>query len=235
LFLIPVSATDSAQDADETATACRQDLSVVTDTLRIDCPVWTLICGLEFLAGFPEFVLPLDAETRMLPIGRSFPFLPDLSRDEIANLIEKGVRWISDVVFPAEVYKLLHVETPTTGPKLKVVGDNVQLFRLLSEVRDRQKLLGQILVRGFIQGPAEPAMLGGCYLAGTGLEPSTEQAFVPGVFLRLLQNHELVSWRPEVVAEDESAHRWANFGYTALGIITTLCLCWVGYTVVSQW
>jgi hypothetical protein len=44
-----------------------------------------------------------------------------------------------------------------------------------------------------------------------------------------------VSWRPEVVAEDEAAHRLTNFGYTTLGIITTLCLLWVGYSVIAQW
>jgi hypothetical protein len=236
LFLIPVTATDNAEDADEAARSCKDDLATASEVLQVRCPVIALVCGLDQLSGFRNFIEPLPEETRRRRFGRSFPLLPDIKPESLPEVLESGVRWMGNTLFPAQIYRLLRIETPQHPERSEVVQENVQLFLLLSEIRERQKHLGQILVRGFAQGPRGPAMFGGCYLAGTGHDPIREQAFITDVLLRLLEEQEYVSWTPEVFAEEAALNRLTNIGYVVLGILATLGVLGLGYSMfAAKW
>jgi hypothetical protein len=41
---------------------------------------------------------------------------------------------------------------------------------------------------------------------------------VAGVFRRLKQCEDVVSWTPEAFAEEEHARRWTQYGYVALAV-----------------
>jgi hypothetical protein len=191
----------------------------------------------------------LPPDTRLRRFGRSFPLVPDFEErsDQPATdskgrpkagknhkeMIESGMRWISNTYFPALVYPLLGIEKPGGGDRAGVIRANLQLVLLLSEIRDRQKHLSQILVRAFAKGPRGPTMFGGCYFAATGGDPSREQAFVQGVLLLLLSQQEFVSWTPEVFAEESDLDRQVRVGYTAIGLLSALIVAVLGYLIFA--
>jgi hypothetical protein len=59
-------------------------------------------------------------------------------------------------------------------------------------------------------------LFGGCYLTGTGQKPN-RQAFVTGVFQRLIDDQAAVAWSRKAYADDRKAWRMTQIGY---GIIT---------------
>jgi len=246
LFLIPLSATDRADAADVTARACREDFTTAIETLQVECPVFALVCGFEQLPGFCEYVKSLPPEMRPRRFGRSFPLLPDFEGKtdptasdvkklpkSVKETIESGMRFMSDSTFPSQVYPLLAIEKAGNGNRTEVCRVNLQLVLLLAEIRERQKRLSQLLVRGFVKLERGPAMLGGCYLAATGRDPTCEQAFVRDVLTKPLEQQEFVSWTPEVFAEEASLNRVATLGYVVIGIVF-LGLALLAYSIVSR-
>ncbi len=89
-------------------------------------------------------------------------------------------------------------------------------------MRDRQHRLGGILKRGILREAAANSLFGGCYLAATGRDARSEQAFVGGVFPLLLDNQNFVSWTPTALSEDGSYQRWAGFGYAGLAAVAVV-------------
>ena len=67
--------------------------------------------------------------------------------------------------------------------------------------------------------PGDKLLFGGCYLAGTGENPETEQAFAPGVLARLMEMQDDVSWTEEALQEDARFLRRAATLKTILGLV----------------
>jgi hypothetical protein len=96
------------------------------------------------------------------------------------------------------------------------LGANVRLFRLLRAGRERLRLLGRVAAHGVLAGEAGPPLLGGCYVAGTGADAAGEQAFLAGVFRRLVEHQNFVTWTEEAVREDAEYLWWTRAGYLGL-------------------
>ncbi len=227
-FLLPLAATDTNSDAKETATLCRLELKAIQESLRLDFPILAVMCDLELLPGGRYMIERVPDAIRDRALGRSFPLVPDLDENEYLNMLERGVEWISSVLFPTIVYNLFADKVPD---KLHDVGSgrrresvNAQLFQLLIDLRRRQRRLTRLLTMGIAAATHRPPMLSGLYLAGTGFDPDREQAFVPGLFRLLIENQNFVSWEPEVLSEEANYQRWTAIGYLTLIVFITITL-----------
>ena len=58
-------------------------------------------------------------------------------------------------------------------------------------------------------------LFGGCYLTGTGDKPN-RQAFVTGVFQRMVDDQASVAWTKQAYADDRRAWRVTQIGYAAI-------------------
>jgi hypothetical protein len=108
--------------------------------------------------------------------------------------------------------------------RIFVPVNNRKLFQFLHEVHDRGPRLGRVLGRGLpadgrAADPVEAMPLaGGCYLVATGRQ-QTEQAFVPGVFQRLLESENTIRWSERHLAEDARFRRLATAGYVVILLV----------------
>lgn len=218
MVLLPFAATDQEEDATQTGLLCQQELAAARSVLQVNCPVIALVCDLEMTPGFREFVERFPADQRQRRLGQRFPLVPDLEEKDVPAMIEGGVAWMSQAMLPNWIYKLFRLETPGKDDLAAAVRGNTQLYRLLGEVRERYKRLSRILVRGLIREDGRPTLFGGCYIGGTGRDAPREQAFVPGVFRRLIDNQNYVAWTDEAWQEDAASQQWTTYGYTALAI-----------------
>ena len=111
------------------------------------------------------------------------------------------------------------------------VDVNSRLFQLFDEMHERSGRLGRILTAIVSsKAPPAPLLFGGCYLAGTGTDAATEQAFVQGLLTeRLLETEELVFWTAQAQAEDAAYRRWVNLGWAALAVVVVAALAVTAY------
>jgi hypothetical protein len=230
MVVVPAAATDSDEDASQTGSLCHQDLTAARAVFRVHCPIIALVGDLETVPGFSDFILRFPERERQRRVGQRFPYLPDLEGSTLEGKIEEVGYWICHQLIPSWVYKLFRVERPGTDSLENAVGGNVQLYKFLGQMRERQKRLSRVLARGILTNGNDPVLFGGCYLGGTGRNPR-EQAFVEGVFQRLIQDQEFVSWTDEAVAEDLNYHRITRYGYLGLVVFVVL-LAVVGYFIL---
>lgn len=232
LLLVPLAATDNANDASETGEAARRDIHVARESLQLDCPVIAVLCDAERLPGFVElarhFPETTGGPTRVL--GQHFPVLPDLPAEQIPGLIEGGMGWVANDLLPLVVGRLWRREGEEgVLDRTSAIRSNLRLYGLLAEGRERLPRFGRLAARATTRDEGPP-LLAGCYLAGTGPD-EREQAFLPGVLRKLLEHQNDVAWSPQALAED-AAYRWyAGAGYVLLlaliaGVVTLLVLWW---------
>ena len=155
------------------------------------------------------------AADRLLGLG-------DLSA--VPALLENAVRWIAHKLLPAQVTSLWQVGSAGGPTGDETLRGNIQLYQLLRQVRERQSRLARILAHAVLADESQPAMLGGCYLAATGPNLRSEQAFIPGVFRRLVESQDLVSWTPELLRQEARYGRWASAGFITLALLVVLSL-----------
>jgi hypothetical protein len=208
LLLMPISATDPTGDPDEFSRSANLDLGVMFDAFNVRCPVLVLIADLEKLPGFDVMISRLQPADRGRRMGQRFPLVPDRRPPDLGGMIDGGIEGICQTLFPSLIYKLLREAPPTALPK-DTVDDNAALVRFLTEVRDREDRLSRLL-RSSIPAFDEPLLFGGCYLAGTGSEPTAGQAFVSGVFKRMIMDQDRVSWTADAIESDTSYRRLAH-------------------------
>ena len=217
LLLIPVDATNTEQSASLAGQLCRRDLDAVRRSMQVRCPIFALVCDLENVPGFRELIGRLPDDQKRRRMGQRFPFIPDVDRASLPARMEDAIRWIAHRLLPAQVTTLWQVETATGQAATDALRANVRLYELLQQVRERHPRLARIIAHAVLADESQPAMLGGCYLAGTGPNPRSEQAFIPGVFRRLVESQDLVSWTPELLAREARYARWARIGLITLG------------------
>ena len=198
---------------------------------QVDCPVFALFADLERVPGFTEFIECFPKDQRQRRIGQHFPLVPDLDPAKISRAIEGSARWICTALMPTLIFKFLHLESSGRETASDAVRANYRLVQLMSQLRDREKRLGLILTRANESTEQAPTFFGGCYLGAAGRDATREQAFVSGVFRRLIENQSYVSWTENVLLDEEHAQKWTRLGYAALGgfaalLVVVVALVW---------
>lgn len=222
LILVPFAATDSDEQAAAAGSLCRLDLAATRAAAGVYCPALLLVTNMESAAGFREFVKRFPAEQRQRRLGQRFPLAPDLSASDTASMVSQSTEWVCHSMFPNWIYKLFRLERSAADDAATVTEGNVELYRLMSEMRLRQKRLGQLTVRAVQPEDGGPPLFGGCYVAATGNDPANDQAFVPGVFRRLLENQNYLCWTETALEEDAAQLRWTTLGYVGIALVAAL-------------
>ncbi len=211
LILVPYLSTLDDESASQAATACRYDMTSVFRAFRVQCPVFALVCNMEQSEGFRQFVGRLPTPEKISRLGQKFPLCPDLDEREVAEMVEQGMGWLSDALLPSLVYNLFRLEGPVPDRRSplsieEATEGNVRLYEFLGQVRNQRQRLAKMLTRGLLLDTGGFYHFGGVYLAGTG---SQMRAFLSGVFGRLLENQNYVSWAPEAIAADRRYRVWS--------------------------
>jgi IcmF-related N-terminal domain len=231
MLLVPFGSTDTDHDAQQTGEIIQRDLATVQRGLRVHCPLFALVCDLETLPGFREFIKRLPAKDRERRLGQRFPLAPDLNGDALLELVDSSVQWLCGSLLRDWVFKLFRVEVPGKDEQAAAVAGNTNLYLLLDELRERQKRLSRVLSVAMARQATGPLLFGGCYLGGTGHDPEREQALVAGLFRRLLENQDYVTWTDQALASDANAQRVASIGYGVLAGAAAVVLVIVGLLV----
>jgi type VI secretion system protein ImpL len=232
LLVVPLAATDTDEDADQTGAVCRHDLTAVREAVQVHCPVLALVSDLENLPGFDDLVhyFP-DAAQRERFLGRQFPLVPHLEPADVPGMLAGGIHWLCLTLFPTVVYKLYRLETPGREETEDVVRGNARLFQFLGQLRQRAPHLSRLLTRAVAGQPRGLLLFGGCYLAATGPDTAHGQAFVSGVFRQLVEYQNYVSWTADAL-DDEAGYRWlTRLGYLGIvvlfaALLTLVVLIW---------
>jgi hypothetical protein len=242
LLLIPFAGTDSDQDATDTADVIQRDLAVTRSALKVHCPLFAMLCDLESAPGFSELLQRFGAKERLQRVGQRCPLAPDLKEGAarsgfggpMADMLDSLARWVSRSVVPGWVYKKFQLEKKAEDDPLAITHANSRLFLLVDEMRERQRRLGLILARGLGGvGNGGPLLFGGLYLAATGNTDATQQAFVAGVFSRLLEGQSTVYWTDQTRAEEATYERWITIGWAAVGCLVLGVVALVWFSVKS--
>jgi hypothetical protein len=237
LLLVPFAATDTDQDAVDTGSTCRHDLAIARRVLQVSCPTLAVVCDLETAPGFDEFLERFPDRQRLQRVGQRAPLFPLLGGGNGRSadtgkaqeeMLASLARWICGAVVPGWVYKHFGLEPPRGSPVEEVRG-NGQLFLFMHQLRERQRRLGTLLSRGLVSEDGEPPLFGGCYLAATGPDAGREQAFVAGVFRRLADEENNVSWTGRALEEEAAYQRWIGLGYACLAGLALLAVLFVAY------
>jgi hypothetical protein len=221
LFLIPVGGAASDSDASLTGEICQRDLATARAALQMDCPVFTLVCDMETVAGFREFRASFAAEELNGRLGQSYPFVPDVRDGEAATSIDKSIQWIGDATIPGWVYKFFQVEkTASREEAAEAVRKNARLYHFLGTIRERIRRLSRIITHGLLKQENAQPMFPGCYLAGTG-RAEADQAFAAGVFRRLLREdaQNAVAWTQQALDQEAEYQRMLTIGYIVLAVL----------------
>jgi hypothetical protein len=221
VFLVPFSATDSDDLAHQTSEICQRDFRAARDVLKVNCPVFAMVCDMESVTGFRDFIERIvPKEDLKRRFGRSFPLVPDLEEGRaLADMIEAGVDYVCTSLVPNRVYQTFSLEAPGRNDLAAATKGNVRLYQLLYQMRDRQKRFRRIVSRWTTTPQSGPYLFAGCYLAGTGENAARDQAFVAGVFDRLIREQNWISWTQEALDEEAHFQTWTTRGYFILGVI----------------
>lgn len=222
LLIVPITAADPNQSSAQFATLCRTDLNTAFDVFRLRCPILVLVTDIDKLPGFPEMIERLPSKQLRRRVGQRFPLVPDVAEDQVESKIRSAIDWISETVLPGMVYALFRTETPGGEGVTDVLQGNSAILTFLTELREREAKLVELISSSCLTHADEPFLFGGCYLAGTGNDPATQQAFAEGVFKRLVEDQDLVSWTAEALHEDGRDHQRARVMSILLGTVITL-------------
>src|SRR5262249_62091095 len=108
--LVRVGAAVSEVDTSQTASACQLDLATARAALQVLCPVFALVCDVEQVAGFHEFLGRLPEAQRGARLGQALPLLPDLDAPDVGPMVAGGVDWVCSGLLQGLVGNLYRVE-----------------------------------------------------------------------------------------------------------------------------
>jgi hypothetical protein len=203
LTVIPFKAIDvPGREAEEVERVVRTDLAIIQRELEVRCPVTLLIGNLEQEAGFRELVRRVGRERAFVQrFGRGFDVRALPTPADLTVLCEHVCGAVEDWVY------MLFRETGSLSRP-----GNLALYALLCKIRCTFKYrLADLLAKGFGYDPqrypgAEPILFSGCYLAATG-NTEDRQAFVKGVFEKLLEEQESLEWTSGAL-RTHTRYRW---------------------------
>ncbi len=223
VILIPFAATCDDARTKEAASLCNRDLAAARESLAVNCPIFAVVCDFEHAFGFREFLEFYPEGQRRRLLGQTWPLTPELDAQGRVRMIEKGVQWISEVLFPSLVYKNWKLESIEGGDAIEATARNINLYRFLWDQRARGERLARILTRSVsLQSGATP-MLGACGFVATGRDLVREQGFASAFFRMLAENQNHLEWMTDALELDRSYHRWTRLGYIGLGV-AIMCL-----------
>ena len=208
--MLPCTLADPGTPIADICSATKADLSDTFETLRMRCPVLFLISDLDQLPGFTEVVERLPSNQRNNRMGQRFPLVPDLDPDDVADRIKDSAAWVGTSLFPTMVNSLFQVEAPGGEDLPDVLRANSQLCRFLTAMRNRRERFSQLVKDSIPSMPDEPILYRGCYLAGTGPDPATQQAFAPGIFMLQIKQQDNVTWTEAALRQDAAFLRLAR-------------------------
>jgi hypothetical protein len=226
LVLVPWAAGESENVAQVVARELANNLGMARSTMQLHYPTIAAICDIEVARGFGQFRNAFSPEQLKQRIGQRIPLVPVRTENtpETPTLIRWGIHWIAHAIVPVWVLGALRFDDQTH--RQEGAHPNRDLYLLLREVQRRVPRFATILSRMPIgKNEAESSedlealpLFGGCYLTGTGDKPN-RQAFVTGVFQRLVDDQAAVAWSRQAYAEDRSAWRLTQFGYAGIGVV----------------
>jgi hypothetical protein len=228
LLLLPLASTGGTtrnQLALDTGVVCRADLATVCDVFQLHVPTFVLLCDLQKVSGFKEFLSDFTAEERRQNrIGQRVPLIPRFPGDnEGAGRVERVRKMLNSLatrvcgpVVLTWVYKRFNVEAATGQPDLAAVErHNGRLFQFFDSVHGHKDGLAVVLKEALTGAddpeggrPTElPIRFGGLYLGWTG-SSDAQQAFYAAVLERLYDEQKHVSWTQEVLEREEYYKGW---------------------------
>lgn len=220
LILAPLAATDNDADAHQTGLVIQRDVRAARESLRVRCPIETMLCDLERLPGFLDLMGQFTQERqRQQLLGRTFPLVPQVEPEQFPKMISGGLEWLCQTMLPSVVYQFLQAETAGAGGAEETLRRNGRLVQLLGELRDRQPRWSHILTQGVTVQEKQTPLLGGAFLCATGPDAAREQAFVHDVFSLLVENQNYVAWTPEALDENRDYLRWARLCYVGIALL----------------
>jgi hypothetical protein len=233
MLLVPIAGTDTPLEAQLTAQACQEDLHVARHEMKLDCPVVSLIVDMESMPGFPEFMARQPPKELGNRRGNGFPMATRLSRNETLDEIRRSLHWVCTTYLQDSVYRIFQSETPTFREALAFFPENSHLFQLLDEMNQRADSLSTIVLEAV--GPENDSLYryAGCYLAATG--PKGNQAFVAGVFQKMVKEQSCVGWTEAALAEDSQSRTWANYYLMLSGVMFILLLALGAWFFLRAW
>jgi hypothetical protein len=230
LVVLPNGLTDPGNSTAEICAAAKDDLKEAFDGLRLRCPVLFLISDLDRLRGFSDLIERLPSNQRSKRMGQRFPLVPDLDAEDVPTQIKDSIAWIGTSLFPTMVNSMYQTESPGGEDVMDLVRANSQLFRFLAGIRDRRGRLAQMVRDCIPTLPDQPILYRGCYLAGTGPDPATDQAFAPGVLMLLIKQQDNVTWTDAALRQDAAFlrfSRWLKFFFIFAIGVGLLFILWI--------
>jgi hypothetical protein len=230
LVLVPWAVAESDDAARIGCGVLEQELDAAREVFQERYPTFALVSDLETAQGFDEFRLGFRADMLKQRIGQRVPLVPVGKAEDVSGLVGNAARWIGLSVLPAWISRFLRLEV---GPDVRQTPGvsnthNRNLYLLMHAVFERGPRLAELLARGIppVGGTDELAsvpMFGGLYLAATGRD-GKQQAFVEGVFQRVLESQNAVSWSPEALADDARRNRVAAVGYVLVALLVAVTI-----------
>lgn len=227
LVLVGLQMTDSDEIAEQSAQYLQMELQAIRDATKLRCPAFAVVGDLELASGYGTFVQRLSDDKRKMRVGQRFELVPDVATDQLPNLVEKGVGGVCLNVIPKWVHSLFRIERATGSQAIEdALKVNRELFRFMSDLVMRQKRIGKVVKRLIPQAEDVP-LFAGCYFAGTGKDPAP--AFLPGVFRRLVEEQNNVSWTNEAESDDRWFRSATFWGYVALALYLVVSIGLAAY------
>lgn len=220
--LIPYGAAENDRLSNQVAALAQRDLETVQQTLRVKCPLVTIVCDLQEAPGCREMIQMFPEEQRHRRLGVRFPLMCNDPSANVPQMIDNGVRWICRDLLPPLVYRLMRGANASGQTPHNPSPTNVRLYRLLDDIRQREHRLSRMMRQIFTAGNDKYWLPAGCYLVANGGDVAREQGFAAGVLPQLYQMQNLLAWTPEAIASDKGQRCWVWAGYSALAICVSL-------------
>ncbi|HEY3788723.1 MAG TPA: type VI secretion protein IcmF/TssM N-terminal domain-containing protein [Urbifossiella sp.] len=237
LVLLPWATGETENIAQVAARELASNLTVARNALQLHYPTIAAVCDMEVARGFGQFRGAFSPEQLKQRIGQRIPLVPVRSEAvrDTAMLIHTGIRWIAHAIVPVWVLGALRFDAQANREHGS--HPNRDLYLMLREVQRRVPRFAAVLERTPAgKGEAVDSedleslpLFGGCYLTGTG-DKQNRQAFVTGVFQRLVDDQASVAWTHRAYADDRRAWRITQVGYGIMGVIVALAAAFIFFS-----
>lgn len=216
--LIPWHVTDSSHIANHAAVLLDHDIQTIERELRINAPRLAIVTDVQSAPGGTELVERIPADQRSRRFGIRYPQLASCDLAKWPEIAEEGVQWLCQQLAPSLIYRVFSLSNDGSDRDLSSWEGNVQLYEFMFAIRRRTEKLTRIVQRGILPSTSKNVVLNGLYLAATGGERTTSQAFLPGVLPQLLEMQNSVTWNADALRADARCRRWTVGGYAVLAL-----------------
>lgn len=228
ILSVPVEVSDRDDAAQQWGLVAREDLAQIEGTLKLRFPVFTLVGGVEHLPGGATFFERFAIEKGTQRLGKGFPLNPDVRPGDLAESVEKAVRWAFGSLLPYWVFKLMRSDGGGDS------RDNGGLFRFMVELRRRAPRLGRLVSRSVAVRDERLPVFGGCYLAVTLYGDPNDAKFAREFFRKVESAQGAVAWTEAAYDEDAGYRTATRTGYVVLALITLGVVALAGYVGYLQ-